>query len=567
MKLPITGLLTATLISFAAPATTTESTNTEPVEKYVVTIADDAAATSDSVKATAQKLGTAYEIRVDATYMHALRAFSTRLTKSKARKLAADDRVKSVERVQVYKAHAGTRTEPSDIDFRSTVTRDNVPWGLDRIDGRRVQDTKYKYLDNGQGSTVYFLDSGVRTTHNDFDGPGGQDRVTAPAAADFVNEPGAAPGMDISEGSHGTHVAAVIGGQKYGVAPNARLVSVKVLDKDLSSDTEKIVAGLNFVLANAPTDKPAVVNLSLGGPASDVIDDAVKSVIAAGIPVVVSAGNDGVDASQKSPGRVPEAITVTAISESNTRPWWSNSGPNVDLHAPGVNITSATNETDGSVGNRSGTSMAAPHVAGVAARLLGKHPTATPEEVQAALKRNATNSTVAEEPRPPISTPPGEQPPPGGAPVPPQQPGHPEPLTVESTTTKVLHASIAGQPTTSCPLSFGNAAMQAIPDGPYDNVLFSQGSVSGCGTAVGVHGEVKITYSVVHPKPNELKIDLIAPDGTRYAVRPVGTTGQTTTSVHPHLNEPQRDGQWYVHVTDTVPNDSHGSLNGWTLRI
>ncbi|MFC8014452.1 S8 family serine peptidase [Streptomyces cinereoruber] len=501
-------------------------------------------------ESVAGELSAANDLDVRHRYTKALQGFSARGVSEQALgKLRADPRVSYVEEVRTV------RSDALRADISPDVIREGVEWGLDRIDRRRELDLKYKYADDGRNVTAYVIDSGIRTSHAEFRK---DDGVTSRAEApvDFIDNQ--APGQD--EQGHGTHVAALIAGRTYGVAPAARVVGVRVLDGEGLGQTADVVAGLNWVAANAV--RPAVVNLSLGAQASQVIDDAVRNVIASGITVVASAGNDGADASTKSPARVGEAITVGATNRNDVRPWWSNTGPVVDLHAPGVEIRSAYKSTDLSTISYSGTSQAAPFVAGTVARFLERHPVASPAEVQAAIVRNATNANIAQEPAPPV-TPPGEDPP-GGAPIPPQLPGPPpEPLSTEATTNKLLHASINGQPSSSCSLSATNNSDNPIPD---SGSVSSAGAAGGCG-GVGIYGEVKVLYDIAHSRPSDLKVELVAPDGTVTLIRPAGTLGSSSgVTTYTSLNEPSRDGQWKLRVTDTQQG-TVGTLLGWTLRF
>jgi subtilisin family serine protease len=183
---------------------------------------------------------------------------------------------------------------------------------------------------------------------------------------------------------HGTHVAATAAGESFGVAKNATIVSVRVLDAEGSGTTESVVRGIEWVTANA--DGPSVANMSLGGPVDPVLDAAVRQSIRSGVTYAIAAGNDyGADASGYSPARVRKAITVGASSQGDMRALFSNTGSVVDIFAPGESITSASNAGDAASATLSGTSMASPHVAGAAALYLAEHPTATPAQVDDAI--------------------------------------------------------------------------------------------------------------------------------------------------------------------------------------
>jgi subtilisin family serine protease len=228
-------------------------------------------------------------------------------------------------------------------------------WGLDRIDQRKLPlDSAYRRASGGAGIVVYVVDTGIRYTHQEFGG-----------RASFGFDAFGGDGSDCR--GHGTHVAGTVGGSTYGVAPGATLKSVRVLDCAGSGTTASVVAGLDYIA----TQPVGVVNLSLGGSADAVLDAAIATLTARGFAVVVAAGNNRGDACAFSPSRVPSAVTIAATTAGDTKASYSNDGPCVDLYAPGSSITSATNTGDAASAWMSGTSMAAPHVAGVIARRMG----------------------------------------------------------------------------------------------------------------------------------------------------------------------------------------------------
>jgi subtilisin family serine protease len=230
--------------------------------------------------------------------------------------------------------------------------------------------------------TVYVIDTGIRITHRDFGG-------RASYGWDFVGGDRVA-----SDGNgHGTHVAGTVAGASAGVAKKARVVAVRVLDNAGASTTARVIAGIDWVTRNAR--KPAVANLSLGGPYNAQLDAAVKASIRSGVTYTVAAGNAGRPAALLSPAGVREAVTVGATDRRDARAASSNYGSALDLFAPGVSITSASHKNDTGQATYSGTSMAAPHAAGAAALYLAGRPTATPAQVERALVAGASGGKVS----------------------------------------------------------------------------------------------------------------------------------------------------------------------------
>ncbi|MFC9620676.1 S8 family serine peptidase [Streptomyces sp. NPDC056930] len=323
-------------------------------------------------KADKAKLAKEYGGKLKRNYSSAINGFSASgLSLAEAKRLAADPAVSKV--VQNKKFH---------ID----ATQDNPPsWGLDRIDQTETAgDNAYSYPDSaGEGVTAYVIDTGVRTTHNEFEGraASGYDAVDNDDSADDGN-------------GHGTHVAGTIAGATYGVAKKAKIVAVRVLDDSGSGTTEQVVAGIDWVTANH--EGPSVANMSLGGGADEALDAAVQKAIASGVTFAVAAGNESTDASESSPARVPEAITVASSTVDDEQSSFSNYGSIVDIYAPGSDITSSWNDSDDGSNTISGTSMATPHVVGAAAVYLSGHPDATPAEVATALTEGATPDAISD---------------------------------------------------------------------------------------------------------------------------------------------------------------------------
>ncbi|MFJ4918591.1 S8 family serine peptidase [Streptomyces sp. NPDC088725] len=321
-------------------------------------------------KASKQRLATEYGGRLSRDYTTALNGFAADgLSAAEAGRLAADPAVDKVVQNHTFTVDATQADPPS--------------WGLDRIDQTATAgDNAYTYPDSaGEGVTAYVIDTGVRITHQDFGGRAsyGYDAVDDDTTADDAY-------------GHGTHVAGTIAGAGYGVAKKAKIVAVRVLDDTGFGTTEQVVAGVDWVAAHH--EGPSVANMSIGGPADPLIDEAVRNAIASGVTFGVAAGNDTGDASLHSPADVEEAITVAASDQDDQQAYFSNYGPLVDIYAPGSNIVSDYNTADDATTIMSGTSMATPHVVGAAALYLAGHPDATPGAVAAALTGGATPDAI-----------------------------------------------------------------------------------------------------------------------------------------------------------------------------
>ncbi|MFA5837217.1 MAG: S8 family peptidase [Bellilinea sp.] len=273
------------------------------------------------------------------------------------------------------------------IEVDQTVTIDGTQtpatWGLDRIDQHSLPlNNTYTYNSTGAGVNAYIIDTGIQVSHSEF---GGRASVAFDSVGDGRN------GVDCN--GHGTHVAGTVGGTTYGVAKNVSLYAVRVLNCSGSGTTSGVIAGVDWVAGNHAS--PAVANMSLGGGASTALDTAVNNSINAGVTYAVAAGNSKRDACKYSPARVPAALTVGATTSSDARASYSNYGPCLDLFAPGSSITSAWIGSVSATNTISGTSMATPHVAGVAALYLAANPTVAPSTVAAAIKGAATPNVVS----------------------------------------------------------------------------------------------------------------------------------------------------------------------------
>ncbi|MEU4357801.1 S8 family peptidase [Streptomyces virginiae] len=392
--LPAAALLAAAATAIAPPpqtaATAATAATENAVSPYVVVLKDTAPrAPARALAAEAAESGD----EVGPVYEAALDGFAVRTTAARAAALAADPRVASVEPDTVFHiTGAGTHSRTgggTGTDTGSAVTalppQSPAPWSLDRIDQRELPlDGSYTYATKAEGVTVYILDTGVNTRHQEFGG-----RARAGHNAVFLE------GSRDCNG-HGTHVAGTVGGATYGVAKGVSLVSVKVADCRGDGRLSAMLRGLDWVVKDAgrAPGTPAVANMSMGGSRSRALDAAVLRIVSSGITFVAAAGNDGRNACGGSPASVPQAVTVGATDAADHRAPFSNHGSCVDLFAPGVAVTSARKDSTTGTARSSGTSMAAPHVAGAAALLLAGGTARTPAQVSEALVRGAVPDRI-----------------------------------------------------------------------------------------------------------------------------------------------------------------------------
>jgi aqualysin 1 len=307
-------------------------------------------------------------LEIDHVYTSSLAGFSVRVQDASLASLRSDVRVEYIEADQTMSADA---------------TQTGATWGLDRIDQRALPlDGNYNYTPDGSGVNAFVIDTGIRITHTQFGG-------RAVSGFDAVGD---GNGTNDCNG-HGTHVSGTIGGSTYGVAKNVKLYAVRVLDCAGSGTNSGVIAGVDWVTNNHVS--PAVANMSLGGGASTALDSAVQNSIASGVFYGIAAGNSNVNACSTSPARVATATTVGSTTSSDARSSFSNYGNCVDVFAPGSSITSSWNTNDTSTNTISGTSMATPHVVGVAALYLQGNPSASAATVGNALTSTATANAIS----------------------------------------------------------------------------------------------------------------------------------------------------------------------------
>ena len=325
-------------------------------------------AASDASKERTKRTARARGGRVNREYGTALKGYAAALPAAALAEVRSDPDVAYVE---------------ADAVVSATATQLGAPWGLDRIDQSSLPlSGSYSYTATGAGVTAYIIDSGFRFGHSQFAGRAvsGYDAVDGGFADDCDG--------------HGTHVAGTVGGSTYGVAKQVSLVAVRVLDCAGSGANSGVLAGIDWVTGNHAPGQPAIANMSLGGSASRAVDAAVQRSIADGVSYAVSAGNDDKDACSDSPARVADALTVASTNSADARSSFSNFGACVDLFAPGSSIMSSWYTSDTATNTVSGTSMAAPHVAGVAALYLQDNPAAAPAAVANAVRAAATAGKV-----------------------------------------------------------------------------------------------------------------------------------------------------------------------------
>ena len=321
---------------------------------YIVVFNDDV---SDP-EAVATELVGKVNGKAKHAYKAALKGFAADLDDAQVTALREDSRVAYVEEDQI---------------FTVNTTQTGATWGIDRIDQRsRPLSGSYTYTRNGSGVRVYIIDTGIYTSHPQFGGRAS----TVYGSADCHG--------------HGTHVAGTVGSSTYGVAKGVMLRGVRVLDCGGSGATSAIIAGIDWVRINHI--KPAVANMSIGGGYSSSLNTASTNLSNAGVFVAVAAGNENQNACNVSPASASGVFTTASSTSGDAKSSFSNWGSCVEAYAPGSSITSTY--LNGGTATMSGTSMASPHVAGVAALYKSTYGDAASSTISSWIINNATTGVI-----------------------------------------------------------------------------------------------------------------------------------------------------------------------------
>ncbi|GGS15263.1 MULTISPECIES: S8 family serine peptidase [Actinokineospora] len=503
----VTAALIATAGTASAEAAFVPASKPWPGGGFIVSLkAGEATASAASVKSTSASLAAEYGGRLDTVFTASMSGFLTwDMTATEARRLAADPTVKKVYQVGTARAY--------DV-------QENAVWGIDRIDQVDLPlDRKYHYNGTASNVTVYVTDTGIKTGLADFEG-------RASVGADFVTE----DGQDCN--GHGTHVAGTIGSKTYGVAKKAKLVSVKMLGVNCGATAPDSagVEAIEWVTANAV--KPAVVNASWGFDTADIGDDALAGLNRAGIPFVAAAGNNNSGSCSFGPGNEPSTINVGGTNSSDGKYSLSNYGSCVDILAPADGVISLS--LGGGSTGMSGTSMASPHVAGVAALYLSTNTSATPQQVNDTLRANAIKDTI-------------------------NSPGAGSPNLLVNT-------MFLGDGNPPPPCEGGTKGDDvAIPD--TNTAVTSDLVFSNCTGNASASTSVKVDIN--HTYTADLKVELVGPSGRAFLLHApagIGSAAGIHQTFTVDASGEAKNGTWRLRVTDIYRHDT-GVIDTWTLTF
>ena len=352
------GVLSAAL----AQADPTARRSSQVPDRYVVVFKDSVSNTEQAAEAAMRGVGG----KIHHKYRHVIKGFAASIPAQALNGIRRNPNVDYVESDQTV------------FSGQSVATQTNAIWGLDRVNQRSLPlDATYTYTTTASSVVVFIIDTGILAGHQEFMGRllGGYSAINDGYGTNDCN-------------GHGTHVAGTVGGTKYGVAKGVKLSPVRVLDCAGAGTSSGVIAGIDWMVGVAAPG--SVANMSLGGGISSATDNAVANAVSRGITMVVAAGNSSADACNSSPARAPSAITVGATTNTDAMSSFSNFGTCVDVFAPGSSITSAWYTGSTAAAVLSGTSMASPHVAGVAALVQAANPTFTPAQVTDTLKKMGT---------------------------------------------------------------------------------------------------------------------------------------------------------------------------------
>jgi subtilisin family serine protease len=334
-------------------------------DQYIVVLRDDVA----DVPGLAKRLAAQSGGEIGFTYTSAIKGFSIRVPAQAAEALSRNPNVAYVEQ---------------DQEMGLTATQSGATWGIDRIDQRnRPLSGTYTYNTTASAVYAYIIDTGIYTSHSQFGG-----------RATNVYDALGGNGQDCN--GHGTHVAGTVGGSTYGVAKSVRLRGLRVLNCSGSGSTSGIIAAVDWVRNNHID--PAVANMSLGGGYSSALNTAVNNLSNAGVFVAVASGNSSANACNYSPASASAATSVNASTSTDARSSFSNYGSCTHIYAPGSSITSAWIGGTSATRSISGTSMASPHVAGVAALYKAVYGNASSSTIRTWLINNSTASVISGNP-------------------------------------------------------------------------------------------------------------------------------------------------------------------------